>query len=93
MRRSGRNKKQRNCVSKKKESGGAVNSGRWRAVNWGERGATGCAESDGVRGGGWSGSDQTRRLAWVHSLYRMHPGVIYIYIVTYIIFVIDSFYI
>ena len=51
VRRSGRNKKQRNCVSKKKESGGAVNSGRWRAVNWGERGATGCAKSDGVRGG------------------------------------------
>ena len=50
MRRSGRNKKQRNCVSKKKESGGAVNSGRWRAVNWGERGATGCAVGPGFLG-------------------------------------------
>jgi hypothetical protein len=68
VRRSGRNKTQRNCVSKKKESGDAVNSGRWRAVNWGERGATGCAESDQ----GQAESDQ-----------RMHPGVIYMYIYTH----------
>ena len=42
----------------------------------GSGGRRGTLNQTGCAGGGWSGSDQTRRLAWVHSLYRMHPGVI-----------------
>ena len=48
----------------KKESGGAVNSGRWRAVNWGEQGATGCAKSDQGRARGAVGPARTRRAGW-----------------------------
>jgi len=50
-------------------------------------------------GAGWSGfgawSNQTRRLAWVHSMCKMHLGALYhnaIYVCVYIYYIIYSVY-
>jgi len=70
---------------KQKETVLSKNMETWGAVNWGAGGdavnrtrwARGVvpARTRWARGGG-SGSDQACRLAWVHSMCRMHPVVI-----------------
>ena len=75
---------------KQKEMVLSKNMETWGAVNWGAGEGVGVGgainRTRWARGvvpartrwtcGGGSGSDQARQLAWVHSMCRMHPGVI-----------------